>query len=298
MSSQDSPVILAGFGYTGSRAGRLWQEAGYQVWGVVRSVESAARAEQAGVNTIRYDLDSPGPLPSLPVRDAVICYFVPPPRRDQDTRLRHFLRAVDTQGTPRTVLYISTSGVYGDRKGQWVTETTPLRPETDRARRRVDAERTLQGWAAGRTVRTVILRAPAIYGPGRLPVQKIRDKAPVLRREDAPYSNRIHVDDLAQICVRAARAGNGNHVFNVSDGDPRRVTDYYFTVADLLGLDHPPVISMEEARRTMSSIRLSFLRESRRVDNRRLLESLDISLQYPSMESGVTASLKTMNLIS
>lgn len=297
MPPQDSPVILAGCGYTGSRAGRIWKEAGHRVWCLVRSAASAARAEQAGVIPVRGDLDSPDPFPPLPARNAVICYFVPPPHQDQDTRLRKFLRGVENHGLPRTVLYISTSGVYGDRNGQWVTESTPPHPETERARRRVAAERTLQAWAAGRGVQTVILRVPAIYGPDRLPVQKIRDKVPVLRREDAPYSNRIHVDDLAQICVTAALAGDRNEIVNVSDGDPRRVTDYYFTVADLLGLDRPPTISMEEALRTMNPMRLSFLRESRRLDNRQLLESLDISLRYPSMESGVTASLRAMHLI-
>jgi len=297
MPQQEIPVILAGCGYTGNRTGRLWKAAGHRVWCLVRTEASAARAAQAGLIPVRCDLDSQEPLPSLPVREAMICYFVPPPRRDQDTRLRRFLRGLEPQGLPRTFLYISTSGVYGDSNGQWVTEATPPHPETARARRRVDAERTLQAWAAGRDVRAVILRVPAIYGPDRIPVQKIRDKVPVLRWEDAPFSNRIHVDDLAQICVTAALAGDRNQVFNVSDGDPRRVTDYYFTVADLLGLDRPPAISMAEALRTMSPMRLSFLRESRRIDNRQLLDSLDISLQYPSLESGVTASLRAMNLI-
>lgn len=291
-------VVLAGCGYTGHRVGVLWQEAGYRVWCLVRSDDSAVKAKDQGFNVMRIDLDSADSFPEMPSEAAIICYFVPPSPSDKDIRLWTFLRLLERNGIPKTFLYISTSGVYGDVQGDWVTEETPLHPETARAKRRVEAEQTLQRWATDRPVRTVILRVPAIYGPHRIPVQRIREKIPVLRREDAPYSNRIHVDDLAAICVKTAVTGDHSEIFNVSDGDPQKVTDYYFTLADMLGLEHPPTISMEEAIRTLSPMRLSFLRESRRIVNRKLVASLGISLRYPTLKAGLKASLEEMDLLS
>jgi nucleoside-diphosphate-sugar epimerase len=131
-----------------------------------------------------------------------------------------------------------------------------------------------------------------IYGPGRLPYGKIHEGAPVVAENESPYSNRIHSDDLARICVAAAKRGGAGAVYNVSDGVPSTITRYYYVVADRLGVPRPPVVTMDEARRMMSEGMLSFLSESKRVDNRKMLKELGVTLLYPTLESGIAASME------
>jgi nucleoside-diphosphate-sugar epimerase len=133
----------------------------------------------------------------------------------------------------------------------------------------------------------VILRVPGIYGPGRLPLQRIRDGVPVVRETESPYSNRIHAEDLAEVCFAAARFGKPDPIYNVSDGHPTTMTDYFFRVADRFGLPRPRELSLEEARRVLGSSLLSFLEESRRLDNRRMIRDLRPRLRYPNLTSGL-----------
>jgi nucleoside-diphosphate-sugar epimerase len=189
-------------------------------------------------------------------------------------------------------VYISTSGVYGNCDGNWVDEHHPANPQSDRAVRRWSAEQSVRVWCTERGVRAVILRVPGIYGPGRLPVDRLRQGVPVVRRDQSPFSNRIHVDDLAAICVAAGHVPSAGGVYNVSDGQPTTMTDYFLKAADALGLPHPPEISMTEARERFSPAMLSFLEESRRLDNRKMRVELGIRLQYGELERGLAASVK------
>jgi nucleoside-diphosphate-sugar epimerase len=111
----------------------------------------------------------------------------------------------------------------------------------------------------------------------------------VVREDESPWSNRIHADDLAQACCLAARQGRAGGVYNVSDGNPTTMTDYFYRVADFLRLPRPPAISMEEARITLGPGILSFLEESKRLDNRRMLDELGVGLRYPDLSSGLPA---------
>jgi len=285
-------VFIVGCGDIGFRVAALEQTAGRQVLALARSQASAQKLEGQGIKAIWGDLDQPDSLVNLPDRPAVLYYFAPPPPTgEDDMRLSALLSALGSQGLPHRVVYISTSGVYGDCAGAWVNEDWPLNPRSDRGKRRAAAETLLREWTGSRSVEWVILRVPGIYGPGRMPVERIKKAVPVVREEESPWSNRIHAEDLAQACFLAARRGRVGGIYNTSDGHPTTMTDYFNQVADVLGLARPPAISMEEARRTLGPGILSFLEESKRLDNRRMLEELGIVLRYPDLASGLAGCL-------
>ncbi len=289
-------ILIAGCGYTGIRTGIRWRDTGADVYGLVRTAESQSALKNAGINPMICDLDADDTFPDFPAKDAIVYYFVPPPKSQTDSRLGHFLRSLPADNLPGKIIYISTTGVYGNTNGEWVTEDSPINPETGRAKRRVDAENYLLDWVSSNSVDYVILRVAGIYGPDRIPVEKIRRKKPVLLMNEAPFSNRIHVDDLAEICVQAGRQDVQNTIYNVSDGNPGIATEFYYILADMLGIGRPPAISLDEARRTMSAMRLSFLEESRRVDSSKMKRELQVQLNYPDVQSGLLASLQSMGV--
>ncbi len=282
-----SPVLIVGCGYTGRRVAAGEAAAGNRVTALARSDAAAASLQAAGVNVARGDLDVAQSLTGLPVADATLYYFAPPPAAGvADTRLRNFLSAIgDTR--PARVLLISTSGVYGDCRGEWITEDRPVHPQVDRARRRVDAEQQLRAWCERHAVPAVILRVPGIYGPGRLPEQRLRAGEPVLCEVESPWSNRVHVDDLVRACLAAARYGRAGAVYNISDGHPTTMTDYFNRVADALGLQRPPQITLAQAHTELSAGRQSYLAESKRLDNRRMREELGVEPRFPDLAQGL-----------
>ncbi len=281
-------VLIVGCGDIGMRIARLVQQAGGQICGLARSADSGTRLRTAGIAPVIGDLDDVATLAGLPAGGKLVYYLAPPPAGGSlDSRMRHFCQALGPPQLPIKVVYMSTSGVYGDCGGQLVTEATPLNPQTSRARRRADAEAVVQAWGRQHGVPVVILRVTGIYGPGRLPLARIQQGHPVLREQDAPLTNRIHADDLAVICIKAAqRAGDGD-LFNVSDGQPGTMTQYFNTICDMLGFPHLPQVGMDEARRVMNPMMLSYLSESRRMDNSRMLKELGVTLLYPDLESGL-----------
>jgi nucleoside-diphosphate-sugar epimerase len=263
------------------------------VTGCVRSTSSAQRLQAAGIGSCCIDLDRDCQDPAWARGYGDIFYFAPPPPSgDQDARMGAFLEALDAQAPPGRIVYISTSAVYGDCQGAWITESQALNPGTARGRRRLDAERRLTRWCRAHGTGWVILRVPGIYGPGKLPLERLRQGLPVLRREDSPWTNRIHADDLAAICVAAMHSETRNTVYNVSDGHPGTMTDYFFRIADAAGLPRPPVVTRAEAQQVLSRGMLSFLNDSRRLDNRKLLAELGIELAYPDLDSGLKVCFK------
>ena len=284
-------IFIIGCGDIGSRVARLAGEKGIPVSALVRPGKGAEKLMGLPVATVPGDLDDPASLGNLAAKGTLLFYFAPPPGGGEtDPRMRAFCAAIAPGEEPRKVIYVSTSGVYGDCGNGIVTEETPVNPQTSRARRRLDAETTLRKWGEERNIPVVILRVTGIYGPGRLPLSYIESGQPVINEEEAPYTNRIHADDLARICLAAASRGEGGDIFNVSDGQTGTMTHYFNAVADLLGLPRPPQVSREEAGRLISPLMLSYMSESRRMDNSKMLEKLRVRLLYPTLEAGLKGS--------
>lgn len=289
--AEDKDVLIVGCGDIGHRVGRLLLAAGRQVAGVVAGEESAAKLKEAGIRPLVANLNDPDELHALPTGKALVFYFAPPPGGGiTDPKVRNFCALASGERAPKRLVYISTSGVYGDCGGAAVTEATPANPQTARAKRRYDAEQTFLSWGVEQGVTVVILRVTGIYGPGRIPISRLIDGHPLLRLEESAPTNRIHADDLAQVCVAAAEQGAPGEIFNVSDGHPSTMTEYFLAVAELAGLPRPPLVSMEEARRVMTPLMLSYLGESRRMDNSRMLKRLGVKLRYPTLAEGLPAS--------
>ena len=286
-------VFIVGCGDVGRRVALAERAAGARVTALARSAASAAQLEALELQIVHGDLDRQESLTALPTSSALIYYFAPPPATgDRDPRLYNLLNAISAQALPERVVLISTSGVYGDCHGAWVSEERTPHPDSDRGRRRLDAERQLQTWGEGSGVPIVILRVPGIYGPGRLPEKRLRTREPVLREAESPWSNRVHILDLVNACIAAGAHGRPGAVYNISDGKPSSMTDYFNQVADALGLERPPQISLEQARSKLSDGMQSYLAESKRLDNRRMREELGVLPQYPDLASGLAACLK------
>ena len=290
------PVLLiVGCGDVGLRAARLLRGR-WRLLGLTSQPGRCAALRDAGVRPLLGNLDDPGTLQRLAgLADAVLHLAPPPAEGERDTRTQHLLQALARKGRVRRIVYGSTSGVYGDRGGAWTDETAPLRPRTARARRRVDAEARLRWYGRAFGVRVSVLRIPGIYAldrPGGDPSERLRQRTPVLRREDDVYTNHIHADDLARACVAALHRGLPQRVVHASDDTQLAMGDYFDLAADLFGLPRPPRISRDEARAAMTPVRLSFMSESRRLRNDRLKRELRLRLNHPTVAEGLNAKLE------
>ncbi|MDO6462424.1 SDR family oxidoreductase [Granulosicoccaceae sp. 1_MG-2023] len=278
-------VVIAGCGDIGTALARALVADGDAVTGMVSSASGVARLAGHGIKAVACDLDkAPERLPAEIAGADLVYWFVPPPRSGQkDIRSRAFLAL--QQSLPRCVV-ISTTGVYGDCQGAWIDETRPAAPGTARAARRLDAERR---WQDAATASLMILRVGGIYGPGKWPLARLKREEPVLARDQSPYSNRIHRDDLVRICRRAADV-TVSGVFNAVDDAPGTMSDYFIRVAQHFGLPVPREISRAQAEQVLGEGIRSYLGESRRIRNDRLKAALGISLKYPTLAEGLAAA--------
>jgi len=281
-------VYIVGCGYLGRRVAARWLAQGMPVAALARSAASADLLRTQGIEPVSGDLDATDTLRELSLTGALLYYFAPPPRDgERDMRLRNLLQSVSSQ--PVRVVHLSTTGVYGDSGGDWIDEDSPLRPVAARALRRADSEQVLREWGQQTGVPWIILRVPGIYGPGRLPLDRLRAGRPVLREQESGYTNRIHVDDLASACVAAGRSTLRNRVYNACDGHPSTMTHYFNRIAAVFDLPTPPQVTRQQAGELLGEGMLSYLDESRRIGNRRLVEELGVELRYPDLESGLAA---------
>ena len=233
-----------------------------------------------------------------------VLHLAPPPADrvgewTTDSRTLNLVRALQKRALPRSLVYGSTSGVYGDCQGQWVPESRPVKPHTPRAIRRVDAENTIRFFGKS-GVRSSILRIPGIYAPDRpngTPRERLLKGTPVLLKKDDVYTNHIHSDDLARACVAALWRGKPQRVFHVCDDSQMKMGDYFDLAADLLGLKRPPRVPRSQAQDALPLMLLSFISESRRLNNDRLKKELKVRLLYPTIAQGLkltaAKSLKT-----
>lgn len=280
-------AFIIGCGGLGLSLGAALKARGIPVRGLRRG--AAERLTAAGIEPVIADLDQPLALETSAVAGSTVFYFAPPPTQgEDDPRMGRVLEAL-TDSRPKKLIYLSTSGVYGDRRGEWVDEFAAPQPSTARARRRLDAENRLLDWASRTGTPGVILRVGGIYGPGRLPIKRIREGLTLVCPEEAPFSNRIHIHDLVRACLAAAARGAAGAHYNIADGHPTTMTDYFYQVADHIGLPRPPCVPLSQAREALSPAMLSYVSESRRLVTRRMREELGVLPDYPDLLSGLAA---------
>lgn len=263
-----------------------------QVTVLTQARDRLADLRARGVRPLLGDLDDAASLQRLAGLATELMYLAPPPSADpgacSDARVRNVVAALRRRSPVTSCVYVSTTGVYGDCAGAWVDERQVPRPQTTRARRRVDAEQRLRAWNAA----TVILRAPGIYAldrPTGHPARRLQAQTPVPKAQDDVYTNHIHADDLARACVLARRQRARGLNFNVSDDTQMSLAQYWIFAADLLGFPRPRSISRAQAQEQLSAEVLSFWGESRRLRNQRMKSLLGLSLRHPTVASGLGA---------
>jgi nucleoside-diphosphate-sugar epimerase len=261
----------------------------WRVYALVRQRDAALAA--LGVTQIVGDLDRPSSLHRLAgLADAVLHSAPPPDRGDCDPRTGRLVAVLRRGSLPRCLVYISTSGVYGNCDGERVAETRRPNAQTARARRRVDAEGILRRFGRESACRVSILRAPGIYAADRLPLARLRKGLPVWRPEEDSWTNHIHAEDLGRACIAALARGRANRAYNASDDSDLPMGEWFDRLADAFDLPRPPRISRAEATGALPATQLSFMNESRRLDNRRLKRELGFRFRYATVDAGIAAA--------
>lgn len=298
-------ILLIGCGDVARRFLSLLPRA-LRVHALLRDGSRTGTWRAAGALPLLADLDDPASLRRLHGLADVVVHLAPPPNSgDRDSRTRRLLAALSRTGKaaksstgkgkrekslPQRLIYISTTGVYGDCGGARIDETRRRQPESPRAGRRVDAEDTLRRWGARSGVAVTILRAPGIYAADRLPIDRLQRGTPALRADEDVFTNHIHADDLARAILAAIRYGRPNRAINVVDDDDLKMADYFDAVADAFALPRPPRLDRETLRQQLSPVQYSFMRESRRIGNARLKRELRLRLRYPTTAAGIAAA--------
>lgn len=253
--------------------------------------ERCVELRAMGVMPLVGNLDVAASLRRLAGLAQRVVHLAPPHSAGQgDMRTQALLQALRLRNGPSTLVYGSTSGVYGDCGGAIVAETRSLHAQTDRGARRVDAEARVRHWGRASLARACVLRIPGIYAldrEGGTPRARLLKGLPVLQAEQDVYTNHIHADDLARACVRALWLGRAQRTYNVCDDSALKMGDYFDLAADLYGIARPPRISRQDAAFALSPMQLSFMRESRRLDNSRMKRELRLALRFPDVRLGL-----------
>jgi nucleoside-diphosphate-sugar epimerase len=266
----------------------------HRVYALVRNPDYLEKLRALGATPVMGDLDDRTRLARIAgLADAVLHLAPPPNDGPHDIRTRNLLSMLSQGRLPKRLVYISTSGVYGDCGGAWVSETHPLKPTSPRSRRRVDAELQIRNWAKRNRVNACILRVPGIYAADRLPLSRLQQRSPAIIASEDSYSNHIHADDLASISVAALRYAKPCRVYHASDDSQLKMGEYFDSVADAFGLPHVPRISRAEAQHELPPMLLSFMNESRRLTNTRMKMELKVVLRYPTVADALRAALNS-----
>jgi nucleoside-diphosphate-sugar epimerase len=287
-------VLIVGCGDVGLRAARLLRPQ-VRLLALTSSPSRIDALRGCGITPLTGNLDHPSSLSRLAGLATRVLHLAPPPGEAgpawwHDPRTAALLRALLRRSAPRALVYASTSGVYGDCAGERVSEARPLRPRTPRAQRRADAERAVRHAGRVAHMRSSILRVPGIYAADRergTPRERLLKRTPVLVPADDVYTNHIHADDLARALVAALWRGKAQRVYNASDDTELKMGDYFDLAADLYGLPRPPRVSRNSAQEQLPLVLLSFMDESRRLDNARMKKDLRVRLCYPTAAQGL-----------
>ncbi|TDL89258.1 SDR family oxidoreductase [Meridianimarinicoccus aquatilis] len=274
-----------GHGYSAQALSRLLLPQGWKITGTTRSADKAKQMAAQGIVALLPDEDL-----TLALRSATHLLISAAPTEEGDpaigalnSTLREIAPALSWCG------YLSTTGVYGDHRGDWVTEETPLTPATRRGRLRVMAEGLWRELARDTGMPLHIFRLAGIYGPGRGPFAKVRAGTARQIIKPGQVFSRIHVEDIAQVLAASIARPNPGAVYNVCDNDPAPPQDVLAHAARLLGCPEPPRENFETA--DMTPMARSFYAESKKVDNDRMLRELGVTLRYPDYRSGLAALL-------
>lgn len=283
-------VLIVGCGDVGLRCARLLKPA-TRLFALTSSPARMPELQALGITPLLGNLDQAHSLARLAGVAQHVVHMAPPPLQGvSDPRTQALVQALAKRSPPSTLVYGSTSGVYGDCQGEWIDETQRLLPQTLRAQRRVDAESWLHAWGARGQTRVQVLRIPGIYAldrEGGTPRERLTKGTPVLHAIEDVFTNHVHADDLAQATVLAMWRGQGLRPVHVSDDSDMRMADYMDLAADLLGLPRPPRISWAQAQQQLPAMTLSFMGESRRMRNQRMKQELRLRLRYPTVREGL-----------
>jgi nucleoside-diphosphate-sugar epimerase len=290
-------VLIVGCGDVGLRVARALGGR-VRLLALTSSPDRLGELRQGGITPLLGNLDAPAGLRRLAGLAHRVVHLAPPPSEAgpqwwRDRRTQHLLAALRLRTVPASLVYASTSGVYGDCGGDWVAEHRPVSPRTPRAQRRVDAERQVRVFGRSSGVRTAILRIPGIYAvdrQGGTPRERLLKGTPVLEAPDDVYTNHIQADDLARIVLAALWRGGPQRAYNASDDSELKMGDYFDLAADLYGLPRPPRVPRNAAREALPLVVLSFMEESRRLRNARIKRELRVRLCYPTVKHGLSAS--------
>ncbi len=261
----------------------------YRVYALIRNPAYCEKLRQLGVIPLLGDLDKRASLARIACLADAVLHFAPPPTIGNiDTRTRNLLSVLSKGQLPERLVYISTSGVYGDCGGAWVDETRPLNAQSARGQRRLDAEQQIRDWARQNRVCASILRVPGIYAGDRLPIDRLKLATPSIVDEQDSHTNHIHADDLARIAVAALVRAASCRVYHASDDSQLKMGEYFDAVADAFGLPHAPRLPRAEVQCAVSPVMYSFMNESRRLLNARMKHELKVRLKYPTVADFLT----------
>jgi len=265
---------------------------GFRVLALARSEASAIAAEELGAEGLRGDLDHPATLAGIVPAGARLLYLAPPADGGaQDSRVEHLLGQACSETQPGSLVYLSTTGVYGDRGGDWIDESAAPCPASDRGRRRLDAECRLKAYAQARKIPLTILRVSGIYGPQRLPLARLKQGMAVPPAAQSAFVNLIHEEDLVRALTAALDSAEPERVVNVADGRPLPMSRYFERLAEAFELPAPRVLPLNELKNILSPAMLSYFRESKRLRNEALKRLLGAPLRYPDFEAGLRRCL-------
>jgi nucleoside-diphosphate-sugar epimerase len=286
-------LLIVGCGDIGLRAARSLQGR-VRLLALTSSSTRVQALRASGITPLAGNLDAPGTLRRLAGLATRVLHLAPPPGEGRhDPRTLALTRALGRRSAPAALVYGSTSGVYGDCAGAVARETRPAQAATPRAQRRLDAERAVRFYGRAAHVRAAILRIPGIYAPDRdggTPRERLLKGTPVLQADDDVYTNHIHADDLARACVAALWRARPQRVCNVNDDSVLKMGDYFDLAADLYGLPRPPRVPRSLAAGQLPLMLLSFMSESRRLDNTRMKRELRVALKYPTPACGLLSN--------
>lgn len=286
-------INIIGCGYIGKKIASLLAIADSPCHCFVKSETSKETCLALDYPVTQFNLDKEGlTLNNSQLKEfekSTIVYLAPPQRDGLiDERMARFISALETvNAVPHKIVLISTTGVYGNCNGDWIDETREAHPQAERAFRRLSAEKQLIKYSEKNNIKFIVFRVPGIYASDKLPVKRITSGEPIVNAVDSGYTNRIHAEDLSALCVEALLEDVASGIYNCCDGQPSTMNDYFTRVADALNYPRPEEISLSQARQQLSEGMLSYLAESKRISNKKLLSHFKTKLKYPNLTSGL-----------